>query len=161
DFWINHDLGMALQECRPPRYEDAIRFLTAAAALRPDSAGVRVNLGAALAETGRLDEAAAAYRQAIRPRPAFAAAHPNLGLVLWRQWEFGPALAAWKQGHELAPGRTEWGSQSARRVEECRRLAELEGRLPAVLRGEVRPADATEYATYAQLCSDQKLYAAS
>ena len=49
DFWINHDLGMALGDCQPPQYEEAIRFLTVAVALRPDSPGVRYNLGNALA----------------------------------------------------------------------------------------------------------------
>ena len=45
DFWINHDLGMALGRCHPPQNEEAIRFLTVAVALRPDSAGVRLDLG--------------------------------------------------------------------------------------------------------------------
>src|SRR5207244_7866569 len=48
DFWINHDLGVALQECQPPQYEEAIRFLTPAEALRPKTPGVRVNLAPAL-----------------------------------------------------------------------------------------------------------------
>ena len=58
DFWINHDLGMALGNCQPPQHEESIRFMTAAVALRPDSAGVRLNLGITLAErraTGRGD----------------------------------------------------------------------------------------------------------
>src|SRR5262249_58980255 len=66
DFWINHDLGFALLGCQPPRNEEAVRFLTAAVALRPESAGARLNLGAALSRGGHLDEAAAAYHQAIR-----------------------------------------------------------------------------------------------
>src|SRR5262249_45088906 len=44
DFWINHDLGMALQDCQPPQYDEALRFLTAAVALRPGSPGVQLNL---------------------------------------------------------------------------------------------------------------------
>src|SRR5262249_17811767 len=64
DFWINHDLGIALGRSEPPQLEEAIRFLTVAAALRPDNPGVRYNLGLALAGAGRLDEAIVAYRQA-------------------------------------------------------------------------------------------------
>ena len=75
DFWINHELGMALLNCQPPQYEEAIRFLTVAVALRPDSPGVRLNLGTALASAGRLDEANGAYRQAIGLKPDYSMAH--------------------------------------------------------------------------------------
>src|SRR5262249_51938027 len=37
DFWMNHNLGWALYHCRPRRLEGAIRYLTAALALKPDS----------------------------------------------------------------------------------------------------------------------------
>jgi serine/threonine protein kinase len=56
DFWINLDLGLALQDCQPPRPEEAIRFLTAAVAIRPDSPEARLKLGNALRATHRLDE---------------------------------------------------------------------------------------------------------
>ena len=39
DFWINENLGMLLQEVRPPRNDEAIPFLMVAVALRPQSAG--------------------------------------------------------------------------------------------------------------------------
>ena len=78
DFWINHDLGMALRDCHPPQYEEAIRFLTVAVALRPDSEGVRVNLGNTLARAGRLDEAIVACRQAIGLKPDYSMAHFSL-----------------------------------------------------------------------------------
>ena len=80
DFWINHDLGSALGECEPPQHEEAIRFLTVAVALRPDSPGVRFNLGNALVGAGRLDEAIVAYRHAIGLKPDYAMAHFKLGL---------------------------------------------------------------------------------
>ena len=50
DFWINLDLGLALQNCQPPRRQEAIRFLTAAVAIRPDSPEARLKLGNALAD---------------------------------------------------------------------------------------------------------------
>ena len=61
--------------CQPPQLEEAIRFLTVAVALRPDSPGVRYNLGNALFGAERLDEAKAAYRQAIGLKPDYAMAH--------------------------------------------------------------------------------------
>src|SRR5262249_51230585 len=85
-FWVNHELGIALQDCQPPQYEEAIRFLTVAAALRPDSAGVRLNLGLALQSKGRLDEAANAFHQAIALEPDYAEAHHQLGRIFFAQW---------------------------------------------------------------------------
>ena len=59
DFWLNHNLGMAFGVSNPPRREEAIRYLTAATALRPDSLGAHLNLGNALPSQGKLDEAIA------------------------------------------------------------------------------------------------------
>src|SRR5262249_51929515 len=55
DFWVNHNLGMALRDVTPPAWEEAARFLTAAVALRPDSPGANLNLGVVLGEKGQLD----------------------------------------------------------------------------------------------------------
>ena len=103
DFWINHDLGMALSDCQPPQHEEAIRFLTVAVALRPDSPGVRYNLGNALACAGRLDEAIVAYRQAIGLKPDYGMAHFKLGLVLGEQGQLDEAIAACRRAIELKP----------------------------------------------------------
>ncbi len=103
DFWINHDLGMALLNCQPPQYEEAIRFLTAAVALRPDSPGVRLNLGSTLASAGRLDEALVAYRQAIALKPDYSMAHLRLGLVLGEKGHLDEAVAACRRASELKP----------------------------------------------------------
>ena len=103
DFWINHDLGLALLNCQQPQYEEAIRFLTAALALRPESPGVRLNLGIALASTGRLDEAQGAYRQAIALKPDYSMAHLRLGLVLGEKGHLDEAVAACRRAGELKP----------------------------------------------------------
>jgi len=103
DFWINHDLGVALQECQPPQYEEAIRFLTAAEALRPQSPGVRLNLGLALKKSGRLDEAVAAFRQAIELKPDYAAAHYTLGMIFQEKGELDKALAACRHAVQVTP----------------------------------------------------------
>jgi tetratricopeptide (TPR) repeat protein len=70
------------------RCHQARRLIEAAAlyarilALRPDLADVHCNLGAALADLGRPDDAEAAYRRAIALKPDFAGAHNNLGNLL-------------------------------------------------------------------------------
>jgi tetratricopeptide (TPR) repeat protein len=103
DFWINHNLGTALRDSQPPQYEEAIRFLTVAAALRPDSPGARLNLGLALARTGRLDEAVVAYRQTIALKADYSAAHYDLGLVLDGQGHLDEAIGAFRRAIELTP----------------------------------------------------------
>jgi tetratricopeptide (TPR) repeat protein len=229
DFWVNHDLGVALQECQPPQYEEAIRFLTVAAALQPQSPGARLNLGVALWGKGRLDEAAAAFRQAvalqddyalahrylgqidlakchldeaivafrraialqpdwpqtyfllalalgdqgrladaaaalrraIELKPDYAEAYCNLGSVLRRQGELVLALAAYEQGHALGSRRPHWSYPSARWVKNSKRLVELDGRLPAILCGEVQPTNAAEQSDYAELCYAKRHYLAA
>ena len=103
DFWINHDLGMALGDCHPPQNEEAIRFLTVAVALRPDSAGVRLNLGNTLTRAGRLDEAIVACRQAIGLKPDYSMAHLQLGLVLEAKGHLDEAVAACRRASQLKP----------------------------------------------------------
>jgi len=101
DFWINHDLGYALGRSQPPQREEAIRFLTVAVALRPDSPGVRYNLGNALFVARRRDEALVAYRQAIGLKPDYAIAHLKLGWVLGEQGKLDEAIAACRRSIEL------------------------------------------------------------
>lgn len=101
DVWANYDLGWALVGVRPPRRAEAVRYLTAASVLRPDSAALRNNLGQVLRDFGAFDEAAAEYREAIRLKPDWAAAHNNLALVLARQREFHEARAEFEEAIRL------------------------------------------------------------
>ncbi len=70
DFWVNLKPGAVLQKVIPPEREEAVRFLTAALALRPQSPGPHSNLDTALADNGQLDEAIACYRKAIKLDPS-------------------------------------------------------------------------------------------
>ena len=103
DFWINHDLGIALGDCQPPQHDEAIRFSDRGGGAAPDSPGVRFNLGKALAVAGRLDEAVVAYRQAIGLKPDYSMAHLNLGCVLGEQGHLDEAIAACRRAIELKP----------------------------------------------------------
>jgi Flp pilus assembly protein TadD/predicted Ser/Thr protein kinase len=103
DFWINENLGRSLTESQPPQLDEAIRFLTAAVALRPDSPGARFNLGVALANKGRLDEAIAAYRKATDLKPDYAQAYRNLGVALARRGRSDEAITAYRKVAELMP----------------------------------------------------------
>jgi tetratricopeptide (TPR) repeat protein len=103
DFWVNEDLGHLVQALKPPRWEEAVRHLTAAVALRPDSPGVHVNLGVALQVVGQLDEAIACYHRAVALAPSYATAHNNLGTALRARGQLDEAIACYRRTLELAP----------------------------------------------------------
>jgi serine/threonine-protein kinase len=104
DFWVNHNLGMALGYSAKPRdLVGAVRYLTAAVALRPDSPGVHYNLGNALAAQKDLAGAIACYQKALELDPKYANAHNNLGSALSAQKDWKGAIASFKQALELDP----------------------------------------------------------
>jgi len=129
--------------------------------LKPDDANAHYNLGRALSDQEKLAEAIVEYREAIRLKPDFAMARCNLGLLLRQQGQYREALAELRRGHELGSKRPGWPYPSAEWVRQAERMAALDARLPAILKGDDHPADAGEQLTVAQLCCDRKLYAAA
>lgn len=87
DFWINYTLGVQLHRASPPHYRDAIRFYTAALAIRPQAIGAGLNLGDAYEVAGQLDDAIASYRTAVDAKPNDAKALMYLGNALMKRTE--------------------------------------------------------------------------
>jgi serine/threonine-protein kinase len=100
DFWLNFHLGNALTRISPAEAEGYFR---AALAARPDTAAVYYNLGIALMNGGRLDEAATAARRAVALAPRMVMALNHLGLILYVQRKYGEAVAAYRQAIALDP----------------------------------------------------------
>jgi serine/threonine-protein kinase len=104
DFWVNVHLGMALRNVTPPERDAAVRFLTVAAALRPNTPVCLINLGNALKAKGELDEAIACFRKASELDPKYAAAHVNLGAILCDvTHDYDGAIACFRAAIELDP----------------------------------------------------------
>jgi serine/threonine-protein kinase len=104
DFWINHKLGRQLLKGEDKgQLADAVRFYTAAVALRPTSPGTHYNLGLALHAQGRLDEAIVAYRQARELDPKYFAAHYNLGTALHAKGKLDEAVREFQEALRLDP----------------------------------------------------------
>jgi predicted TPR repeat methyltransferase len=61
-----------------------------------------------LYDKGRLEEAIAAHRQAIRLKPDYAEAYNNLGAALQRVGQKEAAAAAYRQAIRLKPGTVQW-----------------------------------------------------
>ncbi len=114
DFWINFRLGYCLGRILPFRQNEALCYMTAAVALRPESPGARVMLGMFL-RSRSVDEAAAAYQEAIRLQPTYAEAHQLLGrLRMVEGKDPAGALASFTRAIELSPGSARgWTLRSA------------------------------------------------
>jgi Flp pilus assembly protein TadD len=61
------------------------------------------NLGTALQEQGRLDEAIARYHRALTIEPEYAPAHNNLGTALMAKGELEEAVVAFREAARLQP----------------------------------------------------------
>jgi tetratricopeptide (TPR) repeat protein len=103
DFWINLELAHTLRELGPSYHAEAVSFLRAALAVRPRSIAALSNLGNALSDQNKLDEAIACYQKAIEIDPKFVFAHNNLGNGLHAQGKVDEAIAAYKKAVELDP----------------------------------------------------------
>jgi serine/threonine protein kinase/tetratricopeptide (TPR) repeat protein len=103
DLWANSNLADVLRNNRPPQYEEAIRYSTAAIALRPSSAGLHINLGASLHYVGRLEEAIEEYRECLRLAPRYAHARCSLVNNLIELGKSEEAEAVAREAVELFP----------------------------------------------------------
>jgi serine/threonine protein kinase/Flp pilus assembly protein TadD len=79
DFIVNYELALLLsQRVKPARTADAIGFMRAAVAARPDIVLLRLQLGHVLTGARQFDSAIAAYRKALEMDPDLKAARVSL-----------------------------------------------------------------------------------
>src|SRR5204862_349653 len=83
--------------------EGAAGFFRAALALRPEAASIHNNLGHALQNAGRLDEALAEYDQALALDPGLARAHYNRANLLKGRGRQEEAVAGYRQALAFDP----------------------------------------------------------
>jgi serine/threonine-protein kinase len=124
--------------------------------LTPDDADAHNALGTALARLDRVEEAIEAYRRAVRHRPEHAAAHLGLGLALHQQGELAEALTVLKRAHKLGSSGPRWPDPEGQLLRAVERGLVVQGKMPALLRGEVSFADNAERVVLARLCHTPK-----
>lgn len=84
-------------------YRDEITFFSHIISHNPQARDAHHNLGKALQDVGRMDEALAAARIAITQRPDFASAYSNLGLALKHHGRLEEAEEVLWRGKEIDP----------------------------------------------------------
>jgi tetratricopeptide (TPR) repeat protein len=139
--------------------DGAIGWYERALALRP-YADAEMNLAAVLAQRGRVDEASAHYRAAIRDDPGYAFAYTSYGVLLASRGRLDDAIAAHRRALAVDPSLMEAHANLAaaledlgredeaiREYDEALRLrpsAEVYNNLGLLSLKHERPADAVE-----------------
>jgi serine/threonine-protein kinase len=153
-------LGLALAD--KGKLDDAITHLRKTIALDGKKAGAHARLGGILCEAKHdYDRAITCFRKAIVIDPKNAPHHYNLGLTLWGSGRYAQARTAVDQAWALLPTNHPLQPLALRLSRACRRLQELEPRLPRFLDGQDQPASASESVDLARLCGHKKRHAAA
>ena len=138
---ISEALARALEHYQAGRLEAAEHLYRDILQTAPDEINALHFLGLVYHQQGKSDLAADSIRQALARQPDYAEAHCDLGHTLQQQCEFREALEAYRRGHELGSKNPRWPYPSALWVRQCERWVQLDARLPAILRGEAKPAN--------------------
>jgi tetratricopeptide (TPR) repeat protein len=103
DFWVTKNLGRHLFWRNPPRWDEAIHYCSLAVALRPESATAHRDLGFALAQRGRSNEAQRSIQSALALDPTDPRAYEARSNA-WRVVrKYGDAIADISKAIELDP----------------------------------------------------------
>jgi tetratricopeptide (TPR) repeat protein len=125
---------------------------------RPTSAVAHFCLGNVLLWQGKLTEAEAAYKEAIRLQDDYAEAHCNLGDALRLQGRFSESLESVLRGHDIGHKRPNWNHPSLRWLRNAERNVALEKKLTAILAGEAKPSGSDERIALAQVAALKSLH---
>jgi tetratricopeptide (TPR) repeat protein len=157
----HYNLGLSL--AAQNKSAEAVAAFKEAIRLKPDDPEAHFHLGLSLGAQNKSAEAVAAFKEAIRLKPDFPEAHYYLGLALLQLGQFSKSLDALRRGHELGSKTKGWRYPSSQWVRDAERLVALDEKLPAILRGNAKPADATEQVDLAWICQTpaKRRYAAA
>jgi tetratricopeptide (TPR) repeat protein len=87
-----------------PYWQDSVTLFTRTVAVTTGNFLAENNLGEALAATGRKDEAAAHYAEAVRLHPGYAPARNNLGITFAEQGRYAEAEQEFRAALARNPG---------------------------------------------------------
>ncbi len=155
----HNELGISLAEVG--RRDEAIEQFQQAIAIDPRLIDAHCNLGLARLAQSRPPEAIEQFQQAIAIDPKLAQPHGELGRAFLAVGRFRAAQASTRRCLDLLPAEHPLRAPFTQQLQRCEYLLALESRLPAVLRGESKPTDATECLQFAELFRLKTQYAAA
>jgi len=85
-------------------WEDTISFWSDSVAKNRDNYRAHINLGYAFRQKGKLADAVAQYREALKIMPNFAQTHDNLGVALAQQGNLKDAMTHFSEALRIRPG---------------------------------------------------------
>jgi serine/threonine protein kinase/Flp pilus assembly protein TadD len=148
--------------------DEALVEFRRATDLDPLGGRTHYEFGAALRARGRADEAIEQFRKAVQVDPKGALGYCDLADALLRRGRFPEARAVAQRGLALFPADEPLLPAMRQTVQRCDHMLALDARLPALLQGKGRPADAGELLDLAGQCRDYgrpsaaaRLYAAA
>src|SRR5258708_4148980 len=97
-------LKLAVHEQQSGNLTAAIRHYRQILKLRPGMVEAKVNLGAALSDTGQYDQAIALFSDALPSATDKKPVRMNLALAYYRKGDFANARAQLAEVHQLEPG---------------------------------------------------------
>jgi serine/threonine protein kinase/Flp pilus assembly protein TadD len=103
DFWVNFELAQSYGDGNTPDWDKAIRYYTAAIALRPTAAVAHNNLGVCFLNKESWQEAIECLQESLRLQPELGKAHSNLGLALSKVNRIDDAINHYDKAMQLLP----------------------------------------------------------
>jgi serine/threonine-protein kinase len=156
---VHYHIGVALYQ--QGMLDEAVSAYRQALQVNPNYVEAHCALGVALREQGKLAEAVEACRKGVQLRPDFAAGCCNLGYALLDQGNYAEAVVYLKRGHDLGSQKPGWYFPSEQWLRRAERLLAIEQKLPAILKGEGKPADAQGRIELAQVCRAKRFHRAA
>ncbi len=141
---IAHQLG---------KHGMAVEYMGRAIALKGNVAAFHNNLGNALQDQGKLEEAATCYRRALELKPDHAEARNNLGNALKDQGKIDEAVACYRRTLELKPDYAEAHNNLGNALNGQRKLDEAVASYRRAL--ELKPAYAEAHNNLGSALKDQ------
>jgi serine/threonine-protein kinase len=144
--------NLGVVRMRQQRWAEAERHLRESVRLDPNAANARCDLGTVLLRRGEYRQASTQLRKAIQLDGKFVDAYLDLGRALRGRADFAGAVDACERGMALLDTEDSRRETFERERRQAQRLLDAEGKLPAILAGKAKPADANERLLLAHLC---------
>jgi tetratricopeptide (TPR) repeat protein/serine/threonine protein kinase len=127
-------------------------------ALDPKNALSHNGLGLLSYDQAKWELATTEFRAAIQLNPKEATFYFSLGMALEQQGQFVEAKLVCQQCLELLSANDKRRKALSEQLQRCEQMIALDKKLPAIIKGEAKPADAAELKGFAQLIWLKKHY---